>query len=115
MKVFYTASKHVPHLDVEVAEFAVVLFVEGCGPVDAEDEVVVHGELETAASTEMEVVESGIIVERRTLGQNVGTVNQLVGLLWVFVNIVVWLHHHAGIEEGIETHIELVLAHLEFK
>ena len=53
--------EHVTHLNIQVAELGVVLLVEGCCPVDAEDEVVVHGHLEAAAAAEVGGVDAAIM------------------------------------------------------
>ena len=42
--------EHISHLDIEVVELAVVLFVEGSGPVRADDEVLIHRHLQSTAS-----------------------------------------------------------------
>ena len=49
--------EHVTNLDVEVGTLVVVLLVEGGAPVDRDDEVVVHADLQSAAGSKMESME----------------------------------------------------------
>ena len=104
--------EHIAHFDVEVAELAVVLLVEGGGPVDAEDKIVVHGHLEAAACRKVEAVETALVVESIKASipwREVGQLQQA----GVGDHAVVGLHHHARIHEGVETHIEILLADAE--
>ena len=97
--------EHIPHFDVEVADFAIVLFVEGGGPVDAEDEIVVHSHLEAAAAREMRLVKA-LVAEETVVCSGA----ELVRIRYY---IIVWLHHHSSINEWIETYIKHIFPNLK--
>ena len=102
--------EHVANLDVEVGTLVVVLLVEGGAPVDRDDEVVVHADLQSAAGSKMESMEVAFEVATHIL-----TPIRIMRypIIYNVRKIIVCLQHHTGIDEGVEAEIEVLLANLE--